>query len=233
MQSSNTKSPGQKVVNAIDDSASAPSIQWGGSEVTSSGTGIYGDMTHVRTSVSGTKIVDVSSTGVAITGTLSASGATTMSGALNVVGDFSVATNKFNVTASSGNTAIAGTANVVGDLSVATNKFNVTAASGNTAIAGSLAVGGGTALAKILKGVVSVTISALAAGALEDIEVTISGVAAGNSISVTPLLAAMEAGVSIVGAFYSDTNKIKIRVANLSGSSLTGSTSNFTYLIVQ
>lgn len=69
-----------------------------------------------------------------------------LSSTLNAAGDFSVATNKFNVTAASGNTAIAGTANVVGDFSVATNKFNVTAASGNTAVAGTLGVTGATTL---------------------------------------------------------------------------------------
>lgn len=75
-----------------------------------------------------------------------ASGNTAIAGTANVVGDLSVATNKFNVTAASGNTAIAGTANVVGDFSIATNKFNVTAASGNTAVAGTLTAAGATLL---------------------------------------------------------------------------------------
>lgn len=76
-----------------------------------------------------------------------ASGNTAIAGTANVVGDFSVATNKFNVTAASGNTAIAGTANVVGNFSVATNKFTAAASTGNTAIAGTLDVTGATALA--------------------------------------------------------------------------------------
>ncbi len=71
-----------------------------------------------------------------------ASGNTSIAGTANVVGDFSVATNKFNVTASNGNVAVAGTANVVGNFSVATNKFNVTASNGNTAIAGTANVVG-------------------------------------------------------------------------------------------
>lgn len=75
-----------------------------------------------------------------------ASGNTAIAGTANVVGDLSVATNKFNVTAASGNVAVAGTANVVGNFSIATNKFNVTAASGNTTVAGTLGVTGITAL---------------------------------------------------------------------------------------
>lgn len=86
------------------------------------------------------------------------SSSATLPGTLNVVGNFSVATNKFTVTAASGNTAVAGTlavtgavtmsstANVVGNFSVATNKFTVTAASGNTAIAGTLGIAGVTTL---------------------------------------------------------------------------------------
>ncbi len=97
-------------------------------------------------------------------GTLGVTGATTLSGTANVVGDFSVNTNKFTVAASSGNTAVAGTFSVTGtsshtgnstfggtvgitgDLSVNTNKFTVTAASGNTAIAGTLGVAGDVAV---------------------------------------------------------------------------------------
>jgi hypothetical protein len=87
-----------------------------------------------------------------------------LSSTANVVGDFSVNTNKFTVAASSGNTAVAGTFSVTGtsshtgnstfggtvgitgDLSVNTNKFTVTAASGNTSIAGTLGVAGDVAV---------------------------------------------------------------------------------------
>lgn len=79
-----------------------------------------------------------------VEGNLAVTGTTTSTGAQDIAGDFSVATNKFNVTAASGNTAIAGTANVVGDLSVATNKFTVAAASGDTLVAGDLTVTGTT-----------------------------------------------------------------------------------------
>lgn len=99
-----------------------------------------------------------------VLGTLAVTGATTLSSTANVVGDFSVNTNKFTVAASSGNTAVAGTFSVTGtsshtgnatfggtvgitgDLAVNTNKFTVTAASGNTAIAGTLGVTGDVAV---------------------------------------------------------------------------------------
>jgi hypothetical protein len=73
---------------------------------------------------------------------VASSGNTSIAGTLASVGDFAVNTNKFNVTASSGNTSVAGTFSVTGDLAVNTNKFNVTAASGNTAVAGTLVVTG-------------------------------------------------------------------------------------------
>ena len=106
----------------------------------------------------GTKIIDVATTGAAVTGTLSASGAVTASSTLAVTGNVAVNTNKFNVTAASGNTTVAGTlgvtgattlsstAEVTGNFTVNTNKLSVTAASGNTSIAGTLAVTGATTL---------------------------------------------------------------------------------------
>ena len=63
-----------------------------------------------------------------------------MSSTLNVVGNFSVATNKLTVAAATGNTVIAGTLGVTLDFAVATNKFTVTAANGNTLVAGTLDV---------------------------------------------------------------------------------------------
>lgn len=79
-----------------------------------------------------------------------------LSSTLAATGNFSINTNKFNVTASSGNTTVAGTLGVTGavsasstvdsagNFSVATNKFNVTAGSGNTTVAGTLGVTGAT-----------------------------------------------------------------------------------------
>lgn len=105
--------------------------------------------------------------GITATTTLTASGASTLTGAvsclstLDSAGDFSVATNKFTVAAASGNTAVAGTLAVTGattlaavaisgDVAVATNKFTVAAASGNTVVAGTLGVTGAATLSSTL-----------------------------------------------------------------------------------
>jgi hypothetical protein len=106
-------------------------------------------------SVATSKLTVAAASGnTAIAGTLAVTGASTLTGATNVVGNLSVNTNKFAVTAASGNTAIAGTlavtgastltgaTGVTGNFAVATNKFTVVAASGNTAVAGTLAVVG-------------------------------------------------------------------------------------------
>lgn len=66
----------------------------------------------------------------------------TIAGALNVVGNFSVNTNKFTVAASTGNTLVAGTLSATGNFAINTTKFTVTASSGNTVIAGTLSAGG-------------------------------------------------------------------------------------------
>ena len=68
--------------------------------------------------------------------TLDVTGAATVGTTLNVVGDFTVATNKFKVTAASGNTAVAGTLGVTSDFAVNTTYFTVAAATGNTVAKG-------------------------------------------------------------------------------------------------
>jgi len=108
----------------------------------------------------GTKYGDWTTTGLTITGTLTASGAVTSTGAFvasstgAVTGNFSVNTNKFAVVAASGNTTVAGTLGVTGavtnssttemtgNVTVNTNKFTVAAATGNTVVAGTLDVTG-------------------------------------------------------------------------------------------
>ena len=99
--------------------------------------GVSASLQTVEDGFAGATALQLSSAGLASTGTL----ATT--------GDFSVNTNKFNVTASSGNTAVAGTLASVGDFSVNTNKFTVAAASGNTSVAGTLNVTGTSTLAAV------------------------------------------------------------------------------------
>lgn len=147
--------------------------------------------------------LQISTAGVASTGTLAVTGATNLSslttsgnvsiggalsvtgnlsvpGTLSSTGDFSVNTNKFNVTASSGNTSVAGTLGVTGatslsslstsgaatvgttlgvtgNFAVNTNKFTVAAASGNTVVAGTLNVTGASVLGSLSSGTLTVS----------------------------------------------------------------------------
>lgn len=78
-----------------------------------------------------------------LTGTLAVTGAVTMASTLGVTGNFSVATNKFNVTASNGNVSFPG------NLTINTNKFQVLATSGNTTIGGTLSVTGASSLSSL------------------------------------------------------------------------------------
>ncbi len=117
----------------------------------------------------GTAVITGTATGVAVTGTFSASGAATLSSTLALTGNLAINTDKFTVTAASGNTLVAGTLAVTGaatlsstlaagnttitgtlaasgNLAIATNKFTVAAASGNTLIAGTAAITGDVAV---------------------------------------------------------------------------------------
>ena len=98
-------------LKASNGAVGSPSVTF----ASDTNTGLYRiGADNIGISAGGTKIVDVSTTAVGITGTLTASGAVTASSTANVVGNFSVATNKFNVTAASGNTSVAGTLTVTG-----------------------------------------------------------------------------------------------------------------------
>jgi hypothetical protein len=114
---------------------------------------------------------------------------------------------------------------------MSTTASNITAASFTST--GALTVGGGTAVTKILKGVIAVTVAAGAAAAEEDISVTITGLGVTDVIILTPLNAAMETGVGILAAWCSVAGTMKIRVTNASGTTLTGSTSNWNYALLQ
>jgi hypothetical protein len=88
----------------------------------------------------------------------------------------------------------------------------------------------GAEVKAILSGTVSVTISALSAAAEEDVDVTITGLAAGDIVTLMPPEAAMEAGV-MFNCWVGAANTLSIRITNASGSSLTGSTTSWTYLL--
>jgi hypothetical protein len=54
----------QLLVGPIDDSAAAPTIRWGGSAVSSSGTGLYGDYDSVSIAIAGSDVAVIDSSGI-------------------------------------------------------------------------------------------------------------------------------------------------------------------------
>jgi len=117
----------------IDGDINAPGIAW----VAETNTGFYyAGPGEFWVSVLGTDVVQFTDNGLLIpTGIdLTVQGAVSFEGALNVIGNFSVATNKFTVAAASGNTTVAGTLAATGALTAAAATFT-------SASATSLAVG--------------------------------------------------------------------------------------------
>lgn len=94
----------------------------------------------------------------------------------------------------------------------------------------SLAVGSGGATIKAIKsGTVSVTVAALNDGAEADVDVTITGLAAGDAVLIFPTDAAAETGL-YYNCWVGGADTATIRMGNVKGSALTGSTANWTYL---
>jgi hypothetical protein len=91
----------------------------------------------------------------------------------------------------------------------------------------------GTQLSLIKKGTVSVTVSALAAAAEEDITLSISDAVAGDIVILTPPNAAAETGLAKLLEWVSASGSVKLRVGNVSGSSLTGSTADWNYILIR
>jgi hypothetical protein len=97
-------------LKGVDGSAAAPAVSF----TSEPGTGLYrAGANNPAISVSGTKRLECTAAGAAVTGTLAVSGATALA-ALATTGDVAVATNKFTVAAASGNAAVAGTLGVAG-----------------------------------------------------------------------------------------------------------------------
>lgn len=119
------------------------------------------------------------------------------------------------------------TGNVTGDQSGGSIAATTITASTSVAIGTS-----GTVITRVLKGTVSATVSALAAAAEEDVDVAFANAAAGDVVVVTPLEATAETGLTW-HAWVLSAGNLTLRFGNASGSSLTGSTSNWSVLIYQ
>lgn len=78
----------------------------------------------------------------------------------------------------------------------------------------------------------SVTVSALAAGAEEELTISDSDAEVGDVVAVSPSEALDEAGLSVSSARVSAAGTIKVRISNQSGGSLTGSTEDLYYSIL-
>jgi hypothetical protein len=87
---------------------------------------------------------------------------------------------------------------------------------------GELYVGSGT-----------VTISALAAAAEEDLTITDSNIATTDVVIGSFANADMETGVGVLGVWCSAAGTIKLRITNASGSGLTGGSATFYYCIIK
>lgn len=84
----------------------------------------------------------------------------------------------------------------------------------------------------IIREDVEVTVSALAAGAEEELTLTVSGAEVGDVAVASPSEALDEAGLCISSARVSAANTVKVRISNQSGSGLTGSTEDMHVAII-
>ncbi|NIO44970.1 MAG: hypothetical protein GTN36_05465 [Candidatus Aenigmarchaeota archaeon] len=80
-------------------------------------------------------------------------------------------------------------------------------------------------------GSASVTVSALAAAAEEDLSITDTNAEVDHVVSVSFANAAMETGLSVSAAWVSAAGTIKVRISNQSGSGLTGGANTIYYTL--
>lgn len=92
----------------------------------------------------------------------------------------------------------------------------------------------GTNLTYSEKGTVSLTQSALAAGAEEDLSGTVANAAVGDMVIVTPRDATAETGLAVVAAWVSAAGTIKVRTSNLNAvTALTSGAKTWDYMLIR
>ena len=146
--------------------------------------------------------LQLSTTGVASTGTLAVTGATNLS-TLSTSGNVSIG-GALSVT---GNLSVPGTLSSTGNFSVNTNKFTVNATSGNTTVLGTLGVTGATSLSSLS------TSGAATVG-------TTLGVTGNFSVNSTQFMVAAATGNTVVAG-----------TLNVTGASVLGSLSSSTLTV--
>lgn len=156
--------------------------------------------------------LQISSAGVASTGTLAVTGATNLS-SLTTSGNATIGGN-LNVTGNTtltGNLSVPGTLSSTGDFAVNTNKFNVTASSGNTSVAGTLGVTGATNLSSLS------TSGAATVG-------TTLGVTGNFAINSTQFTVAAATGNTAVGGTLNATGNFEVGAAKFTVAAASGNT---------
>ena len=156
--------------------------------------------------------LQISSAGVASTGTLAVTGATNLS-SLTTSGNATIGGN-LNVTGNTtltGNLSVPGTLSSTGDFAVNTNKFNVTASSGNTSVAGTLGVTGATNLSSLS------TSGAATVG-------TTLGVTGNFAVNSTQFTVAAASGNTVVGGTLNSNGNFEVGSAKLTVAASSGNT---------
>lgn len=81
---------------------------------------------------------------------------------------------------------------------------------------------------------VSITVPAVSASSLEDLEVTVANAAVGDAVLVSMAAADFETDLGIVGAFVSEAGKVKIRFYNNdSGNAATGGAATAQIILIR
>lgn len=165
--------------------------------------------------------LQLSSTGVASTGTFAVTGATSLS-SISTSGNATVGGNLVvtGATTLSAGLSIPGTLSCTGNFAVNTNRFTVDATSGNTAVFGTFGVTGATSLSSLS------TSGAATVG-------TTLGVTGNFSVNSTQFTVAAATGNTVVGGTLDSTGNFAVAtnrftVAAASGNTVVGGTLNVT-----
>jgi hypothetical protein len=182
-------------------------------------TTISGTLKAVSDGAGNNSALQVSTTGVASTGTLAVAGAATITGAatfqstVNITGATTLGS-----LAMTGNLSVPGTLSSTGNFAVNTNKFTVDASNGNTAVLGTLGVTGATSLSSLSTSGAATVGTTL--GVTGDFAVATNKLTVASASGNTAVAGTLDAA----GDFKVATNKFTVAAA--SGNTAVGGTLN-------